>query len=223
MDENINVEAELSVAREKIKDIPKITGNADVIDAFWEVVCGDVLLAEQYAASDKEWLIKPLVLEFIDKASQLESFDHMINNLYSACSRMEKVITGHPRLKLKFLKLFQVVVSRLECQIDRELGASEDIMHEISEIESNTELADEGKFDLIRDINYIKRDPVEWTSKWEDVIDEANRKVDEILVDMPRGMGFCHAYWAELARVLEKDYRLLWRSPARMNPGVLFD
>ncbi|WP_294456636.1 hypothetical protein [uncultured Bacteroides sp.] len=39
----------------------------------------------------------------------------------------------------------------------------------------------------------------------------------------PRGMGFCFAYWNTKAQVLKADYGIEWRSPAIMNPHVMFD
>ena len=69
----------------------------------------------------------------------------------------------------------------------------------------------------------LKHDPIEWTARWEEVIDEAEKIVDSRLEDVPRGMGFCHAYWHEKAAVLSEQFGIEWRSPARMNPRVLFD
>jgi len=35
-------------------------------------------------------------------------------------------------------------------------------------------------------------------------------------------MGFCFAYWAEKRNALARR-GIEWRSPSRMNPGVMFD
>ena len=69
----------------------------------------------------------------------------------------------------------------------------------------------------------LKHDPVEWTARWEEVIDEVDKIVDSRLEEHPRGMGFCHACWHERAAVLSEQFGIEWRSPARMNPRVLFD
>lgn len=63
---------------------------------------------------------------------------------------------------------------------------------------------------------------MEWTARYEEVIDEVERIVEERLSDHPRGMGFCFAYWHEKAEVLEQ-FGVEWRSPSSMNPGVMFD
>ncbi|MGM9737267.1 MAG: hypothetical protein ACI3ZT_02505, partial [Candidatus Cryptobacteroides sp.] len=86
----------------------------------------------------------------------------------------------------------------------------------------NISYADSGKLDLIEDDRRLKYDPVEWTARWEEIIDEADRIAEERLADQPRGMGYCHAFWSERAAALA-SLGLEWRSPVRMNPGVLFD
>ena len=65
-------------------------------------------------------------------------------------------------------------------------------------------------------------DPVERTQKWEDIYVEVEEECDRRLEDVPRGMGFCFAYWSVKANVL-KEYGIDWKSPHYMNPGVLFD
>ena len=79
-----------------------------------------------------------------------------------------------------------------------------------------------GETDSIEDERQHKKDPVEWTEKWEEVIDEAMRNALSRLEDTPRGMGFCYAYWHELKEAL-KHLGVEWRSPKTMNPGVMFD
>ena len=36
-------------------------------------------------------------------------------------------------------------------------------------------------------------------------------------------MGYCHRIWGEIQNVLLEKYGIVWRSPAAMNPNVLFD
>lgn len=221
--EELDLDAAVAAAREQLKPYPKVTGDGEVINAFWELACGDVLMAEKYIREGKNWVVSAHVEEFIKIASQLEGYDHMIQNLYSACSRLEKALPERPRLKQRFYQLFQLVTNRLECQIDHELGASEDIMHEISQLNSNIGLYEQGHPELIRNSGHLKHDPVEWSARWEEVIDDAEHEANEQLADMPRGMGFCHAYWPTLRNILKEKYDLDWRTPAEMNPGVLFD
>ena len=57
----------------------------------------------------------------------------------------------------------------------------------------------------------------------EEAIAEADEKAHALLADEPRGMGFCFLYWNTKANVLSEYYGIEWRSPAIMNPGVMFD
>lgn len=224
MEQEIDIRKELEAARAKARQIPKLSGDSDEIDAYWEVVCGDVLAAEQnLREQDRGWEIASLTREFLQYAKPLEGYDHMLNSLYSAVSRMSKTLSDHPRLKIELLDFFLLVVNRIECQVGHELGASEDLSIEINRLHRNCRYADNGEFDRIDDDRMLKYDPVEWTSKWEEVIDDADKIVYERLADHPRGMGFCHAYWYERAQVLEENFGIVWRSPAIMNPGVKFD
>lgn len=69
---------------------------------------------------------------------------------------------------------------------------------------------------------HLMFDPVERTPRWEEIIYEVEKKCDKRLKGEPRGMGFCFGYWSVKRAVLSK-YDISWRSPAVMNPGVMFD
>ena len=75
-------------------------------------------------------------------------------------------------------------------------------------------------------VNYVgahlKFDPVERTEQWEKVIYDVEKACDERLKNVPRGMGFCHEYWSVKQEELAKR-GIEWRSPAAMNPKVMFD
>lgn len=69
----------------------------------------------------------------------------------------------------------------------------------------------------------LKFDPVERTPRWEELYETVERQTDaEIGGDFPRGMGFCHLYWHTKTAVLAQ-HGIQWRSPASMNPRILFD
>jgi hypothetical protein len=38
-----------------------------------------------------------------------------------------------------------------------------------------------------------------------------------------RGQGLCHRIWARTKALLRERHGIEWRSPAEMNPGVIFD
>ena len=195
MEEELNYREELEKARKAAAGI-ELRGHEDEIDAYWEVVCGTVLLAEHdLHEQENEWEIASLAEEML----------------------------RHPRLMVRLLKFEKLVLRRIEAMEQHELTITEDVIEEIDRLERNIKLADEGKLTEIPQSGGLKHDPVEWTARWEEIIDEADRKVYENLADTPRGMGFCHAFWHERATVLRKDYQLEWRSPSVMNPRVMFD
>lgn len=69
---------------------------------------------------------------------------------------------------------------------------------------------------------YLKFDPVERTSEWEECIYDVVREVSQQLKGEPRHMGFCFSYWSAKTAVLTR-YGITWRSPRIMNPRVIFD
>lgn len=64
---------------------------------------------------------------------------------------------------------------------------------------------------------FIKNDPVEKTEEYLAVIDEVERKIEE-----NRTMDFCLENWNLKSQYL-MEHNIFWRSPAELNPGVLFD
>ena len=69
---------------------------------------------------------------------------------------------------------------------------------------------------------HLKFDPVERSEEYERVIPEVEREIAKKLRGIPRGMGFCFAYWSAKKSELAKR-AIEWNSPAYMNPGVMFD
>lgn len=227
MDQEIDIRKELEAARTRAARIPKLTGDSDEINAYWEVACGDVLAAELAIREQNwQWEIADLTREFLHYARPLEEHDNMLDLLCQAASRMAKTLYEHPRLKVELLKFYLSVAQRLENlngdKCDKH-DDPDDIAMEIDELNHNIALADNGKLDEIPATGHIKHDPVEWTARWEEIIDKADKIVYERLADHPRGMGFCHAFWHERSEVLEKEFGFAWRSPAIMNPRVMFD
>ncbi|WP_455584479.1 hypothetical protein [Bacteroides sp.] len=221
--EDIDYREELENARAKASGI-LLRGYQNEIETYWEVVCGDVLVAEQnLREQDRTWEIASLVREFLHYARPLEEYDHVLNQLYEAVSRMSDVLFEHPRLKLELLEFEMLVVNRIECLNDHEMNASEVLLNDISTLKRNIRFADEERLEEIASDGHLKHDPVEWTARWEEIIDEADKKVYENLSNHSRGMGFCHAFWHERACVLKSYFGVNWCSPAVMNPGVLFD
>ena len=222
MSENINYREELAAIRESLKSATKPYDN-DALENMENGMYCCVLIAEQNLQEQRgQYEIGPLAKELLEYGTILEGYDHLLHCVQRCTERMADALSGHPRLKVKLLRLRHLVLQRIECMQDHDLSITEDVWEEISALESNIAAADSGNFDQIKGSGMLKHDPVEWTARYEEVIDEVEKIVDARLADHPRGMGFCHAYWHELTEVLS-DYGIEWRSPSRMNPGVMFD
>lgn len=223
MDEELDYRKELKKARAAIKNMP-LRGYPNEIEAYMEVVYALVLLAEQdLSEQDNEWEIASLARDYLDIARQLEQFDHVVSTLYTATDRMLNTVSGHPRLQAELLR-FKILVLQRGCELSgHESSLEDDLRNNLDAIEHNIALADAGRLNEITSTTHLRHDPVEWTARWEEIIDEADHKVFDELADMPRGMGFCHAFWPTRAKVLRRDYGIEWRSPAVMNPRVMFD
>lgn len=168
------------------------------------------------------WMVAELARNYADAAEILKGYEHLVNTLYSLNKEMLEQIYDHPRLKLRLLRIQLSVLRYIEAVKGHDLGITEDVRDEIGELSNCIALADEGRLEEIPQTGHLKRDPVEWTARWEEVIDEADRMAYENLQDVPRGMGWCFGFWSERKAAL-KQFGIDWRSPHLMNPGVMFD
>ena len=103
------------------------------------------------------------------------------------------------------------------------ISKAEDIQKEISIYRHNIICADNNAFADIEQIGDLKQDPIEWSADYENIIDEANRKIYSLLEGHPRVMGFCFTYWHAKKQILREEYGIEWKSPEMMNPNVIFD
>lgn len=159
------------------------TGEA--LDLYYDVCCGCVLVAEaSLREQESEWEIASLCKVLLKYAAWLEEFDHMLDSAYSVVSRFEDCLMDHPRLKLRLLELELTIVRRIEALNDHELSHAEDLERDISLYKRNIHFADNNQLDQIEEPGrFLKKDPVEWTARWEEVIDEADRMTEEKLKD----------------------------------------
>ena len=63
----------------------------------------------------------------------------------------------------------------------------------------------------------IRQDPVEMTDEYLAVIDEVERRIAEA-----QTVDICFAYW-HLKAMFLWEHDIPWRSPAALNPNVMFD
>ena len=69
----------------------------------------------------------------------------------------------------------------------------------------------------------MHRDPVEDTLEYQQIKAELEELINEKLKNCSRGLGYCHIYWRTKKRILKEKYNIEWRSPAELNPCVIFD
>ncbi len=70
----------------------------------------------------------------------------------------------------------------------------------------------------------IEHDPIEDDPKLGPIVEKARREaVSEELANQSERLGFCHIVWATQKRILKNKYGIDWKTPAEMNPGILFD
>ncbi len=214
---------DLDNARKVVEGLER-DGNTTTLNAYWNVCYGDVLVVEQNLKNqDREWENASLAKELLDIVKYLEEYDYMLDSLSTVVSRMVDVIFDHPRLKLKMLEFELLLLHRIDSPSDDDLNIIEDVKDEILYYRCNIDRANQGDFDKIEGKSFLKQDPVEWSIDYENIIDEANKKVYSLLEGHPRGMGFCFIYWRTKSRILLEDYGIKWESPAEMNPHVMFD
>lgn len=187
--------------------------------------CDCLLCEENVQDMGPGWKNPMLIREILHWAPPLlaSGTAEMYELVYKVCDRSQDTLRRHPRLMVQLLQLKLDAAVRMDEVNDEEMETPQAIEGEIARLNKNIAYADSGAFDKIEQSGHLKSDPVEWTARWEAVIDSAEEKADERLGDEPRGMGFCHSYWSALSDILAKDYGLVWRSPSLMNPRVLFD
>jgi len=68
-------------------------------------------------------------------------------------------------------------------------------------------------------------DPVEDDPRYAEIFRKIDAEVQESLAGhhAKGSMGFVHIIWATKKRVLKQKYGIEWRSPAELNPQVIFD
>lgn len=71
----------------------------------------------------------------------------------------------------------------------------------------------------------IRRDPIEQNPRHAEVFRNIDAEVNAMLADHPRkgSMGFVHTIWETKQRVLKQKYNINWKTPAELNPQIMFD
>ena len=90
----------------------------------------------------------------------------------------------------------------------------------ISSLLSSDELL---KIILNPTIGHLRRDPVEYTDRWEEIYYDVEDYLNERFANAPRHIGLCFKIWSAKREYLKDNYGIDWHSPAQMNPRVRFD
>lgn len=72
-------------------------------------------------------------------------------------------------------------------------------------------------------MSHLHKDPVEYTREWEEIYYDVEEELDRRFANARKGMGFCFMFWSAKKELLAQKYGIDWKSPAAMNPGVMFD
>ena len=71
----------------------------------------------------------------------------------------------------------------------------------------------------------IAHDPVEDDPRYAAIFQGIDAEVAALLADDPQrgSMGFVNIVWATKQRLLKEKYGIDWRTPAELNPHIIFD
>lgn len=71
----------------------------------------------------------------------------------------------------------------------------------------------------------MKRDPQEYDAEKKELIKAARTEAEfSMKQDGTINLeGSCHILWERQQKILEEKYGVVWRSPAEMNPDIIFD
>ena len=198
-------------------------------------------LAEQMNKNDEHgdlWKNIPLVREFIHELKDIAPFRSVeiipaYKAYYISCILRNEYID-----KKETPRLFQSLCELYRVYIDRDNADDHDEFLEKNFDKSYIREVDKWIADFACIIDdptsgqalecwqslgtMLRTDPVQATQEWEDIIYDVESELEVTLKDEPRGMGFCFCYWsAKAAALLRRGIE--WRSPAAMNPRVMFD
>lgn len=198
---------------------------SDYLSLLEDVICGCMLVAEDnQRCREGVWHNADLCRTMLTYGEVYLQYadEEMLDFLYGAGERMLDALSDHPRLTVRLLRFLLVVTNHIEALAEQDVDLGVDFRRTLYDYEKNIRLADEGNLEQITSGGLLATDPVEWTERFEQIVDEVDKRVDEKLADCKRGMGFCHLFWWERAKAFD-EAGLSWRSPCEMNPSVMFD
>lgn len=171
------------------------------------------------------WKNIPLAKECVQLLKDIEDPEETPMGKALACEAIVAQLPEYdvPRLVLSILHYKLQLVRESEEYDPERYPTEEEVNGEIQRLSDYID-TDRLSADAFREKynRHLKADPVERTPEWEENYYEVELECDRRLKDIPRGMGFCHAYWPTLRTVLA-ERGIEWHSPSELNPRVMFD
>ena len=171
------------------------------------------------------WKNIPLAKECVQLLKDIDDPEETPMGKALACGAIIEQLPEYdvPRFVLSILRYKLELVQLSDEQDPERYPTPEEVQDEIQRLEDYIAI------DSVSDAafreryhRHLKADPIERTPQWEENYYEVEKECDRRLGDTPRGMGFCFGYWGTLREVLA-ERGINWKSPALLNPGVMFD
>lgn len=190
-----------------------------------ERLVANVNKMREYSQEMRMWKNIPLAKECVQLLKDIEDPEETPMGKALACEAIVAQLPEYdvPRLVLSILHYKLQLVRESEEQDPERYPTEEEVNGEIQRLSDYID-TDRLSADAFREKynRHLKADPVERTPEWEENYYEVELECDRRLKDIPRGMGFCHAYWPTLRTVLA-ERGIEWHSPSELNPRVMFD
>ena len=190
-----------------------------------ERLLANVNTMREHSQDMQMWKNIPLAKESVQLVKDIDDPEETPMGKALACEAIIEQLPEYdvPRLVLSILNYKLQLVKASEEQAPERYPTEEEVASDIKRLSDyiDTEHISAEAFREKYD-RHLKADPIERTPEWEENYYEAEKEADRRLKDIPRGMGFCHAYWPTLRAVLA-ERGIEWHSPSELNPRVMFD
>lgn len=171
------------------------------------------------------WKNLPLARECVELLREIDDAEETPMGKALACEAIIEQLPQYdvPRLVLSILHYEEELLQRSDETEAGRYPTAEEVAREIQRLEDYIDVehvspsAFKEKYQ-----RHLNADPIERTPEWEEMYYEVEQECDRRLKGIPRGMGFCFAYWSTLRQVLA-ERGIEWHSPGQLNPRVHFD
>lgn len=190
-----------------------------------ERLLANVNTMREHSQDMQMWKNIPLAKESVQLVKDIDDPEETPMGKALACEAIIEQLPEYdvPRLVLSILNYKLQLVKASEEQAPERYPTEEEVASDIKRLSDYID-TEHISAEAFREKygRHLKADPIERTPEWEENYYEAEKEADRRLKDIPRGMGFCHAYWPTLRAVLA-ERGIEWHSPSELNPRVMFD